>query len=191
MLKPPEILDTASRRWPTVLQAEAAAENLFPLRIPFGRPRTTTDFAVLRSEIESLATARHHWRIDWEEIETRKWGRQRWPVRLGFDSIEDLATALGRSNELRLFRAALQDARERCPALEPWLRAKAYRIVDSLADSHRLVAACAYSHTHPRPRCYPRQVPVPVGTKFYTRASCENCSTSSWASPSMPLQPHS
>src|SRR5260370_9056862 len=97
MLKPPEILDTASRRWPTVLQAEAAGENLFPLRIPFGRPRTTADFAVLRSEIESLPTARHNWRIAWEKIDTRKWGRHRWPVRLPFNSIEDLATALRRA----------------------------------------------------------------------------------------------
>jgi hypothetical protein len=166
MLKPPEILDIASRRWPTVLRAEAAGENVFPLRIPFGRPRTTSDFAVLRSEIESLATARQEWRIDWEEIETRKWGRQRWPVRLGFDCIEDIATALGRADELSSFRAALKDAREKCPALEPWLRAKAHRIVDYLADWPGLVAVCTYFDAHPRPRCYPRQVPVPVGTKF-------------------------
>jgi hypothetical protein len=131
-----------------------------------GRPDPAADFAVLRREIESLATARHTWRIDWEEIDTRKWGRQRWPVRLGFDSIEDLATALGRSDELRSFRAALQEARERCPALEPWLRAKAHRIVDHLADWRGLVAVCACFAAHPQPRCYPRQVPVPVGTKF-------------------------
>jgi hypothetical protein len=166
MLKPQEILDKVSRRWQPVLRAEAAGETLFPLRIPFGMPRTTADFGVLRSEIEALATARYTWRIDWEEIETRKWGRQRWPVRLGFDSIEDLAMALERSDELRSFRAALQDARERCPALEPWLRAKGSRIIDYLADWHGLVTVCVHFHAHPRPSCYPRQVPVPVGTKF-------------------------
>src|SRR2546423_9208019 len=112
MLKPREILDTALGRWHTVLRAEATGEGLFPLRIPCGRPSTTADFAVLRREIEALAVARHNWRIDWEEIDTRKWGRQRWPIRLSFDSIEDLATNLGRSGELRSFRAALQDARD-------------------------------------------------------------------------------
>ena len=166
MLKPAEILAIASRKWPTALRAEAAGENLFPLRIPFAPPRPTADFAVLRSEIESLAKARHHWRINWQEIETRKWGRQRWPVRLEFDSIEDLATALGRSDELKSFRLALDEARQRCPPLEPWLRSKAHRIIDHLDDWHGLVAVCAFFEAHPQPLCYPRQVPVQLGTKF-------------------------
>jgi len=166
MLKPAEILDRAFRKWPAVLRAEAIGENLFPLRIPFGRPSTTADFAILRREIEALATARRPWCIDWEEIETRKWGRQRWPVRVAFDSIEDLAAALGRSSELRSFRAALQETRQKCPGLEPWLREKAHRIVDHLADWHGLVAVCAYFEAHPQPHCYTRQIPVPLGTKF-------------------------
>jgi hypothetical protein len=166
MLTPEDILDGARRRWPAVLRAEAAGEQLFPLRIPFGQPRPTADFLVLRRDIEALAAAQHGWRIDWEEIQTRKWGRQRWPVRVAFDSIEDLAAALGRAGELKAFRAALQDAREMCPALEPWLRAKAHRIVDHLADWPGLVAVCAWFEAHPRPACYARQVNVPVGTKF-------------------------
>jgi len=166
MLKPEEILDAAFRKWPNVLRAEAAGEKLFPLRIPFGRPRPTGDFAILRREIEALAAARHQWRIDWEEIETRKWGRQRWPVRVAFDSIDDLAASLGRSSELKSFRAALQEAREKCPALEPWLREGAHRIIEHLDSWHGLVAVCAYFDAHPQPHCYPRQIPVPVGTKF-------------------------
>lgn len=166
MLKPHEILDAALRRWPAVLRSEAVEKNLFPLRIPFGRPRPTADFAVLRSEIESLAAARPKWRIDWEEIETRKWGKQRWPLRIGFDSAEDLAESLGRSSELRSFRTALQEARQRCPALEPWLVEKAHRMPYYLPIWSGLVAVCAYFDAHPRPHCYSRQVPVPVGTKF-------------------------
>ena len=166
MLEPHEIIDAALRRWPAVLRAEAGGKILFPLRIPFGRPRPTADFALLRSEIESLAAVSHHWRIDWEEIETRKWGRQRWPLRIGFDSVEDLADCLGRSSELRAFRTALQEAREQCPALEPWLAEKAHRIPDYLPAWSGLLAVCKYFDAHPSPRCYSRQIPVPVGTKF-------------------------
>jgi hypothetical protein len=39
-------------------------------------------------------------------------------------------------------------------------------MVDHLADWHALVAVCAYFDANPRPDCYPRQIPVPVGTKF-------------------------
>jgi len=166
MLKPDEILAVALRKWPAALRAEAAGARIFPLPIPFRRPRTTTDFAVLRREIEALAAADHHWRVDWEDIETRKWGRQRWPIKIAFDTIEDLAAALGRSRELKSFRIALQEAREKCPALEPWLRQAAHRIVDHLPSWNGLVAVCAYFHAHPQPRCYPRQIPVALSTKF-------------------------
>lgn len=166
MLKPRDILAAALRRWAAVLRAEAMGKSLFPLRIPFGRPRPTADFALLRREIESLAAASHKWRIDWEEIETRKWGRQRWPLRIGFETVEDLAESLGRLSELRSFRTAIQEARQTCPALEPWLVERAHRIPDYLAIWSGLVAVCAYFDAHPTPHCYSRQIPVPVGTKF-------------------------
>ncbi len=122
-------------------------------------------------EIELVVAANQKWRIDWEDIATRKWGRQRWPARLEFESIENLAETLNRTNELRLFRAALQEARERCPPLEPWLRDRAHHIVDYLEDWSGLLAVCAYFVTHPRPCCYPRQIPLPAGTKFIEERS--------------------
>lgn len=149
-----------------MLRAEAAGTTLFPLRVPFSRPSTSGDFAIVRREIESLAAAPHPWRIEWKEIETRKWGRQRWPMRVSFDAIEDLAAALRLSDQLHAFRAALQGARERCPALEPWLRTKAHRILDHVEDWDGLVAVCAWFDAHPQPRCYARQARVPVGSKF-------------------------
>lgn len=166
MLKPAEILDFARRKWPHLLRAEVAGDAAFPLRIPFGRPAPSSDFAVLRADIESLAGARIPWRIEWEEVDTRKWGRQRLPIRLEFDSLEDVAKALGVMDELGAFRSAIRHARAHCPTLEPWLKAKAHRVLDYLADWNGLVAVCAYFHANPRPRCYPRQIPVPVGTKF-------------------------
>ena len=166
MLTPEEILSLAARKWPGVLRAEARGENLFPLRIPFGRPLPTADFNVLRKDIELLAATPSSWQITWDEIETRKWGRQRFPSKLEFTSIEDLAQALGCFAELQAFRAALSGARTQCPALEPWLRDCAHHIIQHLNEWDRLVAVCAYFHANPRPRCYMRQLPVPVDTKF-------------------------
>jgi hypothetical protein len=166
MLTPKEIVETALSRWPAVLRAEASGENLFPLRIPFGKPRTTTDFKTLRHEIELLAAAPYKWQIDWEEIKTRKWGRQRWPMRVSFNSVEDMASALGCSADLKAFRSALRTAREACPALGPWLLAKAHRVPDYLTDWAGLVSVCTYFAANPRPRCFARQIPLPIGTKF-------------------------
>jgi hypothetical protein len=166
MLGPRDIVQAASRRWPAVLRAEAQGESLFPLRIPFGRPKTTADFGVLQKEIEALAAAPFPWRIDWEEIQTRKWGRQRWPVRVAFDSAESLARALDRTEQLDRVREAIRLARDICPALEPWLRARADRIAEHLEYWPGLMAVCRYFDDHPQPKCFARQIPLPVGTKF-------------------------
>jgi hypothetical protein len=166
MLAPRDIVEAASRRWPAVLRAEAQGESLFPLRIRFGRPKTTADFAVLQKEIEALASAPFPWRVDWEEIQTRKWGRQRWPVRVAFDTAESLARTLNRTQQLERVREAIRIARDGCPALEPWLRTRADRIVEHLDYWPGLVAVCRYFDDHPQPQCFARQIPLPVGTKF-------------------------
>jgi len=166
MLTPKGILDAALARWPAALRAEATGDNLFPLQIPFGRPSTTGEYAEIKRDIEALAAAHHEWRIDWQEVNTRRWGRQRWPMRLTFHSAEEMANALGRSEQLARFRVALKCTRELCPALEPWLRAKAHRIVEYLDDWAALVAVCAFFDGCPAPKCFARQIPLPVGTKF-------------------------
>lgn len=166
MLTPTKILEAALAKWPAVLRAEAAGESLFPLQIPFGRPRTTGDFETLRQGIELLVSASYNWHIDWEELNTRKWGRQRWPMRITFKSSEEMASTLGRLTELTEFRKALRTAREACPILEPWLRSKAHRIPDYFADWPGLISVCAYFDANPQPYRFARQIPLPIGTKF-------------------------
>lgn len=87
-------------------------------------------------------------------------------MRVAFDTAEVLADALKKSKELKEVRNAIRLGRELCPTLEPWLQARADRIADHLSDWPSLVAVCQYFHTNPRPGCYARQVPIPVGTKF-------------------------
>jgi len=166
MRRPQEILEVARSRWPTVLRAEAAGDDLFPLVIPFGRPPTTSDFGAIRADLTSLAAADYRWQIDWEDIDTRKWGNQRWPRRVCFDSVENLAHALQFTEQLRLFREALSFARSACPKLEPWLQTKAHKILELLPEWKDLVCVCAFFDANPFPGCFARQLPIPVGTKF-------------------------
>ena len=166
MWEPAKILETAGAKWPSVLRGEAAGEVLFPLQIPFGKPRATDDFEVLRRKIAALKNTPAAWHIEWDEIRTRRWGTQSLPARITFACAEDLANTLQRSEELRRFRDALQLAREKCPKLEPWLRAKAHRIPEYLDEWSGLVSVCAFFDANPKPRCFARQIPVAVNTKF-------------------------
>ncbi|MCL2659472.1 MAG: DUF2220 family protein [Acidobacteriaceae bacterium] len=166
MLSPQQILDAARSKWPRVLRAEAAGENMFPLAIPFGRPSTTGDFGTIRKKLANLASADYKWRIDWKEIDTRRWGKQRWPRKVSFDSIENLAVALQLTEQLRLFREALAFARSACPKLEPWLQTRGHKIPELFSDWKSLIRVCAYFDANPSPHCFARQLSIPVGTKF-------------------------
>lgn len=139
---------------------------MFPLHVRIGRPPTTGDFAEIRREAAALAREAKGWRIEWDEIETRKWGRQRWPAGIVFDSIDDVAKALKREGELRQVRSALREVREKVPTLEMWARANAHRIAEHASCWTELLAICAYFDAHPQPRCYPRQISAAPDTKF-------------------------
>jgi hypothetical protein len=150
---------------------------------PVGRPRPIADFAVLRSEIGSLANARHKWRINWEEIETRKWGRQRWPVRLEFDSIEDLAISLGTVRRTKILSRSSSRSARAMPALKPWLRS---RPIGSLITSPTGTdsSLCAPISIRIRSRAatlvrYPYR--SGLNSSKNTQGYCVNCLTPSWA----------
>lgn len=167
MLTADQIVAIAQRKWPDVLRAEVVGqENLFPLHVRFGRPSTTGDIGQISVATNALATQARGWRIEWEDVDTRKWGRQRWPSRVVFDSIEDVASALGRSTELEQVRSAVRDARQKVPALESWLRSNAHRIAEHLPYWEHLIAVCAYFDEQPRPNCYARQIHAAPDTKF-------------------------
>lgn len=167
MLTADQIVAIAQRKWPDVLRAEVVGqENLFPLHVRFGRPSTTGDTGQISVATNALATQARGWRIEWEDVDTRKWGRQRWPSRVVFDSIEDVASALGRSTELEQVRSAVRDARQKVPALESWLRSNAHRIAEHLPYWEHLIAVCAYFDEQPRPNCYARQIHAAPDTKF-------------------------
>ena len=169
MRSPEEMLDTARRKWPAVLRAEATGEDVFPLKLPFGRPSTTEDFGVISPKITALYAAPYAWRIQWEIVETRKWGQQRWPVGITFETPEALASTLGKTEELLSVREVLRNSREQCPLLEPWLQANAHRLVDYFNCWNELLSVCIYFDANPAPKCYPRQVPVTTDTKFIER----------------------
>lgn len=166
MLRAAEVIALAERKWPALLRAEATREEAFPLQLRLGRPPTTGDFAEIRRDAAALAQQANGWRIEWDEVQTRKWGRQKWPARVVFYSIEDVAKALGRMNELQQVRSALREARQRLPALETWLRINAHRLAEHASIWTNLLAVCEYFDANPEPRCYPRQIAASPDTKF-------------------------
>ena len=169
MLGPDDIQRLCERRYPGFLRSIVTGEEFFPLRVAFGRPSGSDEWPTLQAEISALAGATMGYRIDWDEINTRRWGRQRLPVRVFFENEPEFLTLLRKHAEVRAFRENLAHTREALPELTAWLPGNVLRVVEFGPVWRELLMVCRYFLAHPRPQLYVRQLPLPVDTKFVER----------------------
>jgi hypothetical protein len=169
MLSPEEIRGVCERKYAAYLRSLVTGEAFFPLPIPFGRPKPSHPWSVLDSQITALAESTLGYRIEWEETNSRRWGRQRFPHRVWFDDESSFLKALRKQTEVDTFRRLLAHTREACPELDPWLPAHVMLLIDHTDEWPRLLLVCRYFMTHPRPGRYARELPIAVDTKFIER----------------------
>lgn len=166
MLKPDEIQRLCQRKYPAFLKSVVTGEQFFPLEIRFGRPSTTGEWETLQREISALAKADLGYRIEWAEMNTRRWGRQKFPERVWFEDEDQFLKALHKHEEVECFRTNLALTREQCPELESWLPANAINLVEFSIVWPELLRVCRYFLANPRPGLYARELPIEVNTKF-------------------------
>ena len=168
MLSPDDIRTACQKKYPTFLRSRVTSGAFFPLEIRFGRPSTTAAWTTLQNEISALALAQADsgYRIDWDEINTRQWGRQRLPARVWFEHETDYLRLLAKAEEVRRFRVNIELTRNQCPELEGWLAPHVLRLIEHEKSWPDVLQVCRYFLTHPRPKLYARELPVPIGTKF-------------------------
>lgn len=166
MLSPADIQAQALRQYAAVLRAIVVGDAVFPKEIRFGRPNPAAEWTTLQAEITALAQAKLGYEIEWEEINTRRWGRQRLPVRVWFQHEGDFLRMIGKSDEVSRFRSNLDLTRQQCPELEGWLASHVLRIVEHERVWPEVLQVSRYFVDHPRPGLYLRELPIAVGTKF-------------------------
>lgn len=166
MLNPDDIQRLCERKYSAFLRSLVAASSFFPLEIRFGKPSTTDEWEKLRREISQLAIATIGYRIEWSETSTRKWGKQRFPERVWFESEVEYLGALRKQREVDRFRQNLALTRKLCPQLEEWLQPHATQVIEFDAVWQGLLDVCCYFLKHPLPGLYARELPVPIHTKF-------------------------
>src|ERR1043166_8792366 len=121
MLSPAEIQAMARRKYPLFLQSLITQQPIFPLRARFGGPATMDEFAKLQREVTALARDNFGYTIEWEERNTRKWGLQKLPAEVRFDSEDQFIVALGKHAETQAFRKNISLTLSKFPQLKDWL----------------------------------------------------------------------
>lgn len=169
MLAPDDIRRRAQIRYPDFLRSIVNGTTFFPLPVRFGKPSPTEDFNKLRCEINALTEANLGCNIEWTEVNSRRWGRQRFPQRLEFGDENSYVRALGKIKEVARFRENLAITRQRCPVLVAYLETRPSDAVEFVDDWAGLLEVCCYLRLHPRPNLYARELPLSVDTKFVER----------------------
>jgi len=169
MLSPEDIRRRALTRYPDFLRSIVNGSAFFPLPIRFGKPSATEDFEKLRTEITALAKANLGCHIEWMEVNSRRWGKQRLPECVEFVDEGSYLRALGKTKEVVRFRENLALTRERCPALIPLVEARPLDAIEFADVWPGLLEVCCYFQSHPRPNLYARELPLSVDTKFIER----------------------
>ncbi len=167
MLNPHDIRELCLRKYPDFLNSLITGDTVFPLAVRFGKPSLSKmDFASLNQEIQVLDESSLGYRIEWREINNRRWGRQRIPERVWIENEEDFLQVAGKHREVQCFKQNVALARTQCPKIIPWISTRAIKVVDHAADWPDLLNVCCYFLDHPQPCLYIRELPVPVHTKF-------------------------
>ncbi len=170
MLTPADITAFARRRYREFLSALTTGQMLFPLRVPLGS-WPTDDLAALQQGRAALAgIAQNDIRsgptIAWTEVNTRRFGTQPVPSSITFQGEDDFVVYLDKRSEVAAFRTNLDRTRAELPALLPWIARSPHRVVEKADVWPDLLFVCAWFLDHPYPNCYPREVRLPLDTKF-------------------------
>ncbi|MBI1313978.1 hypothetical protein GC176_22005 [bacterium] len=176
MITPREIRQKAETLYPKVVRAWLSGdESFFPRRVPASL-KPDADVSVAREAIAKLRDGSkevlgYGYSIEWsDERRSRTFGANRFPQQVVFETRDDLLKLIRKADEFAaLVRAVTQLREEFADRLDAWFPANFRKLADSKADVAGLIQVVRYFQTHPRPNVFPRELPLPVDTKFVER----------------------
>lgn len=174
MISPQDIRKKAENLYGEYLRSWVRGEDsFFPRPVPVSRV-PNTDVAVAAQEVQTLRAGSkqvvgYGYSIDWEEINSRRFGRNQFPRRIFFETREDLLRVIGKQREFDSLAATVQFLRGQLPDLEPWIISNLRVLVSLEKEIPGLVAVAMFFRNTPRPDRFVRELPLPVDTKFIER----------------------
>lgn len=171
MITPAEIKTKAENKYFDFLRATFTHEPFFPLEIAVGKPKNSTDYAILRDWTQNLLAQSKEQRgfgyeLVLEKQNTRLHGVQSLPQRVVINTPADFLKLIHKQQEFAQFQKASQQILHTFPQLAEWLGKYPQKLVAELPHWEQLLTVCTYFVAHPRPRLYLRELPLTVDTKF-------------------------
>ncbi len=174
MITPNEIKAKVKRLYPDAVDSWLKRDvGYFPHRIPANMQLPTTQsetIAVVDSlRSDSKESIGFGYSIEWEQVHSRSKGNNRFPKGVWLESMEDLLRLIGKGKEFRSLERSVDSIRKRLPNLETWLRKGWSKLPPIESHLDGLIQVVEYLLQHPRPGCFPRELPLNVPTKLVSQ----------------------
>jgi hypothetical protein len=166
MIQPDDILKKAKNLYSEFLNAWALGRtDFFPRLVPVSRvpdsdiPKAAKEIQCLREG--SKAAQGFGYSIEWEEVNSRRYGKNLFPKRVYFESQNDLLRFTGMQRAFAELVTTVTLLREAFPQLEPWIVSNLRAIMSVQDDILGLIEVTRYFLENPRPNRFVRELPVP------------------------------
>ncbi len=175
MIQPEDIRRKAQNLYPDYLRAWLGGdESFFPRNIPARKTPDGDDLSAVSQSVRCLRDGSKEvtgfgYTVQWQEVNSRKFGRNRFPTRILFETPDDLLRFTGKQREFSVFADAVTRLRETFPSLENWIRSNMRTLIDAAPDLKGLLNVLQFFSENPRPNRFARELPIPVDTKFIKR----------------------
>ena len=151
-----------------LLRSEADPTSLFPLQIKLKGPSSaelSSRFADVSDWIRRLVEA--DLPLKMRHTQHRIIGANEIPTHALFQNLDQVCRLIGKRSELAGFRRLLNQVREVCPEVVPWLEKRPLRALELSSEWERLLRVVLWLRERPQPQIYLRQVDLPgIDTKF-------------------------
>lgn len=175
MITPEEIREKAKRLYGEVVSAWLSGTELFPRYLPVNRkPSKVVSQAIAEQQAlreHSKSSKGYGYSLEFEEINSRGYGQQRFVSGVYFETREDLLRLIGKLGEFARLTKMVDEIRQRQPLLNEWLNSHWKRLVGLEGEVSHLLDVVDYLHAHPRPNCFLRELPLAISTKLVERNS--------------------
>lgn len=172
-----EIKKQAVKIWESgkILSALVSGREIFPLKMTFKKPSSeeiSGKFAEVREWIENLALMSKEQKgrgyiIKYATVNYRIVGTNSIPSHIYIESAEDAAYLTGRTKELRLFAALIEQTERECPQLLSYLERRPISVSAKGEEWQRLTMTALWLYNRQKPGIYIREIELPgIDTKF-------------------------
>jgi len=171
MISPQAIAIKAERVYDRAITAWLDGDTTFfpyrmkcDLSLPESQSELIQQVELLRNE--SKEARGFGYSITWEEKAKRQYGRNRYPVAISFESLEDLVKLIRKATEFRTLQGCVEKVRSAFPQLNAWISRNWPRLLENESQLDQLLAVTQFMVDHPHPDCFTRELPLAISTKL-------------------------